>query len=120
MHLINCKNKNNQATVIDIDTEKNRQDNFCSLSDTDFRTDEPVKNFFNGEKKEEVIFDWAEVVTEHNPELEEALIKELEDLKEEYKVVYGKEVPVNKKNDRERIHTKIMDITNPETLTPVE
>lgn len=120
MHLINCKNKNNQATVIDIDTEKNRQDNFCSLSDTDFRTDEPVKNFFNGEKKEEVIVDGAEVVTEYNPELEEALNKELEDLKEEYKVVYGKEVPVNKKNDRERIHTKIMDITNPETLTPVE
>lgn len=109
-------NKYWEPTIVYLDEMKEgREKDYKTLSGWSLTGEEPKE-----EAKAEVIIDWAEVVTEYNPELEEALNKELEDLKEEYKVVYGKEVPVNKKNDRERIHTKIMDITNPETLTPVE
>ena len=105
-------NKEWEPTIVYLEEMKEgREKDYKTLSGWSLTGEEP---------KEEVIIDRAEKVTEYNPELEEALNKELEDLKEEYKVVYGKEVPVNKKNDRERIHTKIMDITNPETLTPVE
>lgn len=105
MHLINCINKLNQATVIDIDTEKDRQDNFCTLSGTDFRTDEPVSKDFFTVVEEQVVEEVAEVVE----------LTDLEKLQAQYLEVFWKEAPLRYKNDTERLNGKIN-----ETLQPIE
>lgn len=112
MHLINCLNKHNQVTVIDIDTEKNRQDNYCSLSWTDFRTDEPVKDFFIVEKQPEVIAEVSEPVE----------LTAIEKLQADYFTVTGKEAPARYKNDAERLQGKINETLAPqeEVLEPTE
>lgn len=105
MHLIHCINKLNQVTVIDIDTEKDRQDNFCSLSGTDFRTDEFISKDFFTVIQEPIV---EEVV-------EEVELTDLEKLQAQYLEVFWKEAPLRYKNDTERLNSKIN-----ETLTPVE
>lgn len=55
----------------------------------------------------------AEAKEEIKEEVKEASSDNLEKATEDYKLVYGKAVPPNKKNDLERIRAKIN-----ETLTP--
>lgn len=101
MHLIHCINKLNQVTVIDIDTEKDRQDNFCTLSWTDFRTDAPVSKDFFTVVQEQVV--------------EAVELTDLEKLQAQYLEVFWKEAPLRYKNDTERLNGKIN-----ETLQPIE
>ena len=106
MHLINCVNKVWQVTVIDIETEKDRQDRFCSLSYTDFRTDAPVSaDFFTTVKSGPV-----EELADINEVSDDS---ELQALRDKYEEVLGKAVPARYKNDAERLNNKINEVLNP-------
>lgn len=113
MHIIHCRNKLNQVTIIDIDTMKDRQDNYCTLSGTDFKTDWPVSEdfFIKPEIPVEIIEEEGELaepteVTEDNG---------MQALRDQYEEVMGKAVPVRYKNDAGWISNKIQ-----ETLTPAK
>ncbi len=80
MSIIHAMNKQWQATIIDTETTINRQSDYTTLSGTPFEGAEEVKE-----------------VKESNP------------LHEQYKEKFGKEVPVNKKNDEEWIIAKLND-----------
>lgn len=58
---------------------------------------------------------WSLTGEEPKEEVKELVDPSIEKAHEDYKSVFGKNVPVNKKNDIERIQEKIN-----ETLTPVE
>lgn len=58
---------------------------------------------------------WSLTGEEPKEEVKEVIDPSLEKIHEDYKSIFWKNVPVNKKNDIERIQEKIN-----ETLTPVE
>ena len=68
-----------------------------------------------GREKDYKTLSWWSLTGEPEEEKTEKVDPSLEKAHDDYKSIFGKNVPVNKKNDIERIQEKIN-----ETLTPVE
>ena len=68
-----------------------------------------------GREKDYKTLSWWSLTEEGQTSAVEEVDPSLEKAHEDYKSIFGKNVPVNKKNDIERIQEKIN-----ETLTPVE